>query len=115
MESLALLVDMVKDLPDMAVYLVFAYFVYKLFVVGSVYGLLRFSVDRLYRAYILPKDVRVKSTVITEKTNKITSTKTAQVRLIELLEEFTASRGGLINGTDISWLQEAIINHRKKV
>ena len=44
MEELQMLVDMVKDLPGMALWLVAFYFFYKVMIVGSVYSVIRLGI-----------------------------------------------------------------------
>lgn len=53
MEELRLLVEMVADLPHMALWVVAAFFVYKVIVVGSIYGVIRFVAAGLF---IVAKD-----------------------------------------------------------
>ena len=51
MEALKELVDVVKSLPDVAVWLFVLFFCYKVAIVGSVYGVIRFVVGRICEAY----------------------------------------------------------------
>lgn len=48
MEELRLLVEMVAGLPHMALWVVAAFFIYKVAVIGSIYGVIRFTVRRLF-------------------------------------------------------------------
>jgi hypothetical protein len=55
MEELKLLVDMVANLPQMALWVIAAFFAYKVIVIGSVYGVIRLGIDRLHSWLITPK------------------------------------------------------------
>lgn len=55
MESLQLLIDMVKDLPDMAIYVLVLFFAYKVVFVGSIYGVIRLAINRLHSWLTTPK------------------------------------------------------------
>lgn len=55
MEELKMLVDMVAKLPAMALWVLIGFWAYKVIVVGSIYGLIRFCVDKLYLWLTTPK------------------------------------------------------------
>lgn len=48
MEELKLLVEMVAGLPTMTVWVLAGYLAYKLAIVGSIYGVIRLAINRLY-------------------------------------------------------------------
>jgi len=48
MEELKLLVQMVASLPALAVWVIVAFYVYKITIIGSVYGVIRFGVGKLH-------------------------------------------------------------------
>jgi len=56
MEELKLLIKMVADLPQMALWVALGYFVYKVAVIGSIYGLARFFIDKLHSWLVTPKE-----------------------------------------------------------
>ena len=55
MESLKLLVEMVASLPTMAVWVIIGYFIYKIFIVGSVYGVIRFVTQKIHDVIVAKK------------------------------------------------------------
>lgn len=63
MEELRLLIEMVSNLPQLAVWVLIGYLVYKITIVGSIYALVRFVVQRVYDAWrdkhTAPVDVRM--------------------------------------------------------
>ena len=56
MEELKLLVQMVASLPAMAMWVIAFFFVYKVVVVGSIYGLIRFAIDKAHNWLTTAKD-----------------------------------------------------------
>lgn len=66
MEELRLLVEMVADLPHMALWVIAAFFAYKVIVVGSIYRVIRFIASGIFKVcqtYLSkpPKPVIVKT------------------------------------------------------
>jgi hypothetical protein len=49
------MVDMVAGLPNVALWVIACVFAYKVAVVGSIYGVIRFTVDRLYKWLVTEK------------------------------------------------------------
>lgn len=58
MEEIKLLVEAVAKLPNAALWVLLGYLVYKLAVVGSIYGVIKFAVDKLHAAYIIKHQPR---------------------------------------------------------
>lgn len=48
MEEIKLLVEAVAKLPNAALWVLLGYLVYKLAVIGSIYGLIRFAIDKAH-------------------------------------------------------------------
>lgn len=48
MQELKLLVEMVANLPSMALWVIAFFFVYKVAIIGSVYGVIRFVAGRMF-------------------------------------------------------------------
>lgn len=55
MEELKMLVDMVAHLPQMALWVALGFWAYKVIVIGSVYGVIRFVVDKTHSWLTTPK------------------------------------------------------------
>lgn len=55
MEELKLLIEMVTNLPSLTVWVLAGYLAYKVTVVGSLYGLLRLLIMKLYDWSVTPK------------------------------------------------------------
>ena len=50
MDELKILIGMVADLPQLAIWVLVAFYAYKVVVIGSVYGLLRFVIVHISKA-----------------------------------------------------------------
>lgn len=57
MEEIKLLVEAVAKLPNAALWVLLGYLVYKLSVVGSIYGLIRFAIDKTHSWLTKPRIV----------------------------------------------------------
>lgn len=57
MDELKLLIEMVANLPTLAVWVLVGYLIYKIAVIGSIYGLIRFGIDKLHD-WLANKDAR---------------------------------------------------------
>ena len=108
MEELKLLVEMVAKLPAMAMWVIVAFFAYKVIVVGSIYGVIRFSVDKLH-SWLVTRKVEYKEIrpmldgmcIRTETDNLI-----AQIRRIR--GRGTNIDSGYVHEQSVEWLREAI-------
>lgn len=60
MEEIKLLVEAVAKLPNAALWVLLGYLVYKLAVVGSIYGTIRFAVEKLHSWKTQPKTLLYK-------------------------------------------------------
>lgn len=68
MEELKLLVEMVAGLPTMTVWVLAGYLAYKLAIVGSIYGVIRLAINKLYEYKARPREMihKVSSKTINE-------------------------------------------------
>lgn len=48
MDELKLLVEMVANLPNMALWVIAFFFIYKVSIIGSIYGVIRLAIQRAY-------------------------------------------------------------------
>ena len=116
MEELKLLIGMVGDLPKMAIWVLALFFAYKTIVVGSVFGIARLAINKLYSA--------VHAYCNREYTiNRLDVINDLIIRgcLDKLLLQLVRLRGiGLtidsiyIHSKDVEWLEKAIDNQIKK-
>lgn len=112
MEELKLLVSLVKDLPAMAIWLLVIFYGYKVLIAGSIYGVIRFAIDRLHSWVTTPKHLLVKED-ITGVIEGMTITRDGSHR--ELVAQLNRLRGkgmhsdsSYIHRKSVDWLREAI-------
>lgn len=72
MEELKLLIGMVKDLPAMALWVLAGFWAYKVIVIGSIYGVIKFIVSKFidwktYTPPLQPKEFSIGKTVINDE------------------------------------------------
>lgn len=106
MDELKLLIEMVSNLPSLAVWVLVGYLVYKVVVIGSIYGLARFGVEKLHSWAMRDKvkDVRLVLDGVAWGSGKAEFV--AQLHRIVGLPD--TSHGYYINTTSAEWLQKAI-------
>lgn len=68
MDELKLLIDMVANLPTLAVWVLAGYLAYKVAVVGSVYGVIRLLIVKVHDWKTQPKEMKIGSKSINEAT-----------------------------------------------
>ena len=114
MEELKILVDMVATLPGMALWVIGGYFVYKIIIVGSIFGVIKLGINRLHGVLTKTKE----ADIITNEyrwmgTSKITISGDGSKQLIEnCLKRVAGKRTGInspyIHLESAEWLEEAI-------
>lgn len=58
LEEIKELVHLINSLPQLALWVMIGFWAYKVIIVGSVYGLIRFTVDKLHSWLTKPKVVK---------------------------------------------------------
>lgn len=111
MEELKLLIEMVASLPTMAVWVLVGFFAYKVVVVGSIYGVIRFVSARLFdwlqqqkAREVEYKDIRLMLDGIcihTEKDRLLS-------QLHRLKGKGVSVQSDYIHGQSVEWLRDAI-------
>ncbi len=72
-ESLKELVGLIKELPGMALWILGGFLFYKLFIIGSVYGVIRLAITRTHDWLLKPKEPQVKIEAVTINEKFITT------------------------------------------
>ncbi len=105
-----MLIDMVANLPAMAMWVLVGFFAYKVVIIGSVYGLVRFGISQfvVWRTWVKPTpDIRY--TFLNKTINEdVSLALTAQIARI------MDTKYGYIHMTDVQKLQRAIDNMEQK-
>ncbi len=102
MEELKLLVEMVSHLPAMAIWVLFGYLVYKIVVIGSIYGLIRFAIEKLHSWKTSPKQYSMRSLMINESI--------ADSVMVELRR---LTKSSYFHASEVTALREAIDAYKK--
>jgi hypothetical protein len=112
METLEILINLVKDLPDLALWIIGIYFFFKLAVVGSFYQLTALSINKLHDVIMAKK---IEPPVVVEHIDKIDSMVMKHcasdlLKQIKRLPGIALSTETLnyIHSSDVEWLKEAI-------
>lgn len=123
MEELKLLVEMVANLPSMALWVIAFFFAYKVSIIGSIYGVIRLAIQRWYEwgvsdKSIPPLEIIRQEIHFEDILNGIAiSGDETKVKLIVLLKNIAANnphyKSQYIHSGTVDWMQTAIENQRK--
>ena len=108
MEELKLLIEMVANLPAMAMWVLLGFFAYKVIVVGSIYGVIRYTVEKLH-SYLVTRKVEYKEIrplldgmcMGTQTDHLISQIRRIRGRGVNIDSEY-------IHEQSVEWLREAI-------
>jgi len=113
MEQLKILVDLIKDLPAVALWVLAGFFIYKTLIVGSIYGVIRFICEKLFD-YLKTKKSEAQ-TVYTIKTGDIEihaiSHDGTFERLLYQLQRLKDDRSKYIHSSGVDALKAALDKH----
>lgn len=100
MEELKEILHMIAGLPSLTVWVLVGFLVYKLAVIGSIYGTIRFAIQQfvVWRAASMSRPFRMGSRMISEEVGEA-----LQVQILRL-----TSTTGYIHHSDVVRLQRAI-------
>lgn len=110
MEELRMIVEMVSKLPQLALWVLIGLFAYKIAVVGSIYGVIRFAIDKTHSWLTKPKHelkhVELRATI------DGMCIRTEPDRLIAQLRRIAGKGVGIpteyIHAQSVDWLRDAI-------
>lgn len=82
MDELKLLIEMVANLPQMAIWVLVAFWAYKVVVIGSIYGVIRLAIVKLHDWLTTPKKVEMKigASLIDEATAAALNAQIARIK-----------------------------------
>lgn len=113
MEELKILVGMVAGLPNTAIWVLAGYLLYKVVVIGSIYGVVRFGIEKLHNWLVTRKTIppEVKTIEVWAMLDSL-CIKTEPDRLIAQLHRLRGRGTGIqsdyIHRQSVDWLREAI-------
>jgi hypothetical protein len=108
MEELKLLVDMVAGLPHMALWVIAAFWAYKVVVVGSLYGVIRLAINKTHSWLVTPR-------IELRELRPVLDGITIRAELNSLVAQIHRLRGKgvsieseYIHSQSVDWLRDAI-------
>jgi hypothetical protein len=117
MEELKLLVNMVANLPSMALWVIAFFFAYKVTIIGSIYGVIRLAIQRAYEYGTSPNrhkmTIERKEIHLEDILNGICissdDTKHCLIRLLKKVAENNSYHvSAYIHKGTVEWMEEAI-------
>lgn len=121
MEELKLLVQMVASLPALAVWVIVAFYIYKISIIGSIYGAIRFSISKLHDWAVTRKtlptitqNIRFEDILygITLSDEDVKRELIMQIKRV--CGKNTKIDSDYIHGCSVEWLREAINDKEQK-
>lgn len=112
MEELIVLVELVKSLPTMAIWLIVLYFFYQAVIVGSIYGIIKLGITKLHSWAVA---ISIDCTVLV---SNVTITG-VELEFREALRKLKGVRtgkagGSYIHSADVEWLNSAIDEKKER-
>lgn len=101
MDELKLLIELVASLPTMAIWVLVGFYIYKVTVIGSIYGLLRLCIVKMHDWLTKPK--RVEFTMDGSVINR-----EVEGQLRNEIRRLARTSGGTIFSHDVAKLSRAI-------
>lgn len=118
MEELKLLVEMVANLPSMALWVIAFFFIYKVAVVGSIYGVIRFVAGKVHDVIVARKAREVEYKEIRPMLDGMCILGITRDELVAQIHRLTGrgltSKSEYIHRQSVAWLREAIDDKIKK-
>jgi len=113
MDELKLLIEMVANLPTLAVWVLVGYLVYKIVVIGSIYGLIRYGIEKLHSWLTKPKHELIEIRPLVNGTTMSGSVDALMAQLQRVIGRSSKSVV-YIHGEDVDWLRHAIDDRIEK-
>ena len=108
MEELKLLIGMVANLPQMALWVLCGFLAYKLAVIGSIYGVIRFTVEKLHD-YLVKRRTEYKEVrTLVDGMCIDAAVEPLMAQLHRLKGRKTGIASSYIHRSSVDWLREAI-------
>lgn len=111
MDELKLIIEAIAGLPTIMVWVLLGYLVYKLAVIGSIYGLIRFCIEKLHDAYSHrheTKTVELRATIDAMCITADGSNEALIAQIHRLKGKATGISSNYIHRSSVEWLREAI-------
>ncbi len=108
MEELKLLIEMVAKLPQLALWVVIAFWIYKVVIIGSIYGVLRLVIIKIHDV-LMQRRFRKEDVVPMINGFTITGERDALIaQLHRIRGRLKTYKSDFIHDSDVEWLRLAI-------
>lgn len=97
MEELKIIIDMIASLPQLALWVLVGFWAYKVIVIGSIYGTVKFIAQKLFDAFTKPKEMSLDGMTMNKEVSALL---TGQISRI--------ASTNYIRHADVVWLADAI-------
>jgi hypothetical protein len=121
MEELKLLVQMVASLPSLAVWVIIAFYIYKISIIGSIYGVVRFTASKIHDWAITRKTIppiQQEISLYDLTYGIVINDETTQRALIAQMRRLCGKNVGIdsnyIHMSSVLWLCQAINDKEQK-
>ena len=111
MEELKILIEMVANLPSVALWVLAGFWAYKVVVIGSVYGVIRLGINKLHSWLTTPKHKLQQIDIEATLHGKCITMDGTHGRLIAQIERLRGMTTGIpsyIHSSDVDWFRSAI-------
>jgi len=113
MEELRMIVEMVAKLPQTALWVLIGFWAYKVMIVGSIYGVIRFVVskvhDYLVQRKVIPPEVKqIEVRVLVDGICIANAVDPLIAQLRRLVGMRTGIKSDYVHQASVDWLREAI-------
>jgi hypothetical protein len=106
MDEIKQIIEMVAKLPQLAIWVLVAFWAYKVIVIGSIYGVIRFVVEKVHSWATTPKEFNVRAVLDKWCIAGEADDFIAQVKRIR--GKGTNIGSNYVHGCSVQWLREAI-------
>jgi hypothetical protein len=108
MEELKMLIDMVAALPEMALWVVILFWMYKTLVLGSIYGVIRLAINKAHDVFIQRRIKYVDFRPMIDGLVIQASCDALMTQILRLRNRAIKDNSKYIHDSDVNWLREAI-------
>ena len=106
MEQLKLLVEMVSDLPEMAIWVLLGFWVYKIIIVGSLYGCIKYAIKQTHSVLTRQK---YKDGMYALKNHVLYGVEPEDiVTILARVARHNDTTSGSFFASDLRWLRQAV-------
>lgn len=106
MDEIKQIIEMIAKLPQLAIWVLVAFWAYKVIVIGSVYGVIRFVVEKAHSYLTTPKHDLVKKDVRLLIDGEVISG--SKEAFLAQLQRIKRTTGMYVHQSDVDWLRDAI-------